>query len=146
MPPEKEASNCPFDTIKEGQIETFDYLVTRDIFELFIATFGDRSPLHIDPVYARAAGFSDPVMHGTILNGFLSHFVGMVFPGRPAMLLSVDLRYLQPCFVGDEFRLTATVALILESRRVLVLQVRFTRPKDGILVAAGKVHVLVRNV
>lgn len=145
MTPQDPARECEFSDIQEGSETTWDYTISQGIYDLFISAFGDRSPLHVDAVYARGAGFPDWVMHGTILNGFLSHFVGMVFPGRSAMLLSADLRYLQPCFLGDDLRLTATVAQKVESRGILVLHLRFTRKPDGTAIAAGKAHVMVRH-
>lgn len=135
-----------FDEILEGQEETRLYQITPEVRSAFLAGFNDRSPLHIDLEFAKAAGYSRLIMHGSILNGFLSHFVGMVFPGRPAMLLSADLRYLQPCFLKDEIQLRVTVAQKNDTSRVLVLHVRFTRHGDDAIVASGRVMVMVRNV
>ncbi len=139
------AAEHSFETIQEGREEHRDYCISPEILAGFLATFGDRSPLHVDAEYARAAGFPGPVTHGTLLNGFLSHFVGMVFPGRRAMLLSVDLRYLSPGFLGDEIRLDARVAQKQETSRALVLHVRFTRLRDEMLLAAGKALVMVHD-
>jgi acyl dehydratase len=36
--------------------------------------------LHIDDDYARSKGFKQKVMHGNILCGFLSRFVGELLP------------------------------------------------------------------
>jgi acyl dehydratase len=123
-----------------------DYVVSPAVYEAFVACSGDRSPIHIDAEYARRSGFPDRVMHGAILNAFVSHFVGMVFPGRPSLLLTVTLRYLEPVLLGDRLTLEATVAHKAESERVVVLHLTFTAPeRGGTAVARGKADVLVRD-
>src|SRR5436190_1875392 len=87
--------------LSEGMTHQRQYSITPDVYENFLRAFNDRSPIHIDADVARSRGFADRVMHGSILNGFVSHFVGMVFPGANSLLLSVDLRYSQPCYLGD---------------------------------------------
>jgi len=138
-------SNYSFNSIPEGLEIQRIYHLSPEVHATFIEAFGDRSPIHVDAEYARAAGFPGLVMHGTILNGFLSHFVGMVFPGRSAFLLAVDLRYHQPAFMGDDVELTVKVKQRLESRNVLLLQVSFARCQDKTVLADGKVTVMVRD-
>ena len=135
-----------FEAIQEGQVVDHTYLISAETYGGFINTFGDRSPLHVDTDSAKALGFQDIVMHGTILNGFLSHFIGMLFPGRTAMLLSVELRYLQPCFMGDEVQMVATVKQKQHTHRVLIIQVHFIRIQDQTLVASGRVMTKVYDV
>jgi len=139
-------SNHSFNSIEEGQEFKRTYRLSSEVHATFIEAFGDRSPIHVDAEYARSAGFPGPVMHGTILNGFLSHFVGMVFPGRSAFLLSVDLRYHHPAFMDDQVELTVKVKQKIESRHVLLLHVGFARCQDQTVLADGKVTVMVRDV
>src|SRR4026208_1783235 len=93
--------------VVEGSTVEHDYTITPEVYQSVLAAFDDRSPIHVDANYARAAGFTDWGMHGAILNGFLSHFVGMVYPGAYSLLLTVDLRYQHPSYLGDTLRLTA---------------------------------------
>ena len=39
-------------------------------------------------------------MHGTILNCFISHFVGMHFPGGRVLLHAVDTQFKSPCHLA----------------------------------------------
>ena len=80
-----------FEDINEGMTLEGHYTITASVYEGFISTFKDLSPIHIDLTYALAQGFSGLVMHGAILNGFISHFLGMQFPGRTGLLLSTSL-------------------------------------------------------
>jgi len=78
--------------IGEGQRETLDYALTPAVYQHFLDAFQDVSPIHVDEGYAKARGFAGRVMHGSLLNGFVSHFIGTWFPGRYSLLLGVDLR------------------------------------------------------
>lgn len=122
-----------------------DYVITPAVYENFLAAFQDRSPIHVDEAYAQKSGFGGKVMHGAILNGFLSHFIGMIFPGRPGLLLSVDLRFVQPSFLGDALRLEAVVSQKLDSQKVVVLDVTFQNETQANTAARGRVQVRLRD-
>ncbi len=134
-----------FVDICEGMTVSNDYRIDRTVYEPFLAAFADRSSIHVDDDYAQALGFQGRVMHGAILNGFLSHFIGMHFPGRRALLLSSDIRYSKPSYFGDAIQLQSTVSQKVESQRVLVLDVIFRNQTQGIVVARGRVQVAVRD-
>jgi acyl dehydratase len=133
-----------FGDIDEGAIFEREYVITSVVYEHFLSAFKDRNPLHIDEHYARSAGFSGVVMHGAILNGFVSHFVGMVFPGANSLLLSMELRYSHPSYLGDSLRLEALVAQKLEAKSVVVLHLRILNQTRGVTAATGTANVKVR--
>jgi len=120
------------------------YAVTPEVYHGFLATFGDESPLHVSEAFAREAGFTGVVMHGAILNGFVSHFVGMRCPGRRALLLSVELRYHRPVYLGDPLELTARVAQKVDAPQVVVLELRFRAVGRDVEVATGRAQVKLR--
>jgi acyl dehydratase len=71
---------------------------------------GDRNPLHADPGFAQAAGFSAPILHGlcsygivlrtvvdaalagdaSAVRGFRARFAGVVFPGETIRVRAWD--------------------------------------------------------
>jgi 3-hydroxybutyryl-CoA dehydratase len=134
-----------YEAIVEGSEVEWRYTLTRSVYEHFLAAFDDRSPVHVDEAYARARGFDDVVVHGAILNGFVSHFVGMRFPGRRALLLSADMRYANPSFIGDEITLIARVTQKVDVQRVIVLTVRLLNTTRGTTAATGRVQVSVAD-
>jgi len=117
------------------------YIINQDVYQRFLALFGDASPLHISDDLATSCGFSSKLMHGAILNGFISNLVGMHFPGRRALLLGVEIRFLKPAYLGDALDLEATVRERLESRGVVVLHFNFSREREAI--ARGRVSVKI---
>ncbi len=128
-----------------GRKEAGDYPITPEVYEHFLAAFGDYNPLHVDDAYARQCGFGGTVMHGSLLNGFVSHFVGMVFPGRASLLLTVDLRFSEPSHLGDVIRLEAEVSQKLDARKIVVLDVMLRNATRDRVAARGRVQVMMRE-
>ncbi|HEY9772502.1 MAG TPA: MaoC/PaaZ C-terminal domain-containing protein [Planktothrix sp.] len=139
------ANHYSFEEITDGLKVQQAYRITDELFSAFAQLFGDYSPIHVDAEYARQAGFDGRVVHGAILNGVLSHFCGMIFPGRASHLLSVDLRYLKPTYVGEEIELRVTVAQKVESLKAIVLKVEFFNITREMTVCNGRVQVALRN-
>ena len=134
-----------FQDIEEGAEYSHSYTIDEAVYDALLSIFQDQSPIHIDDTYARAAGFVSCVMHGAIFNGFLSHFVGMYFPGRRSLILSVNMNYHLPSYLGDTVTLTARVRQKAETARVVVLDVRFVSQLSEKVVVSGKVQVSLRD-
>jgi len=130
-----------FDQFKEGDQWSGSYVITELVNQNFLDAYGDRNPLHVDPAFARARGFQSPVIFGAVLHGFLSHFLGMRFPGRDGMLLSADLRYLKPNYLNDELELRVVVATKTESQRTALLHVTFFNRSQKCVTSNGKVLI-----
>ena len=120
------------------------YTVSAEVYQQFTALFGDVSPLHVDDVTARSCGFSERLVHGAVLNGFISNFIGMHFPGRRSLELEVAIEYCKPTYVGDKLLLRATVKERLEALAVATLKFTFSRGSD--VVARGKVRVMICDI
>jgi 3-hydroxybutyryl-CoA dehydratase len=134
-----------FEDMGEGLEAEHDYRVDEVLVRQFIDVFRDTSPIHVDDQYATDRGFSGRVAHGAILNGFLSHFVGMVFPGRRALLLSADVRYTRPTYLGMLVRLRSKVLQRVESQRVVVLLCTFEDVESHAILARAKVQVKIAD-
>lgn len=63
---------------------------------------GDRNPLHIDPAFARAAGFDEPFLHGLCTYGFVGRAIlGALCGGDPARFRSFEARFADRVYCGD---------------------------------------------
>ncbi len=133
--------NFTFEDLTVGARFHRQYVISADVYQRFLDLFGDASPLHVDDQAAKACGFPAKLMHGAILNGFISNFVGMNFPGRRSLELGVEIRFLKPAYLGDVLELDAVVTQRLESRRVVVLDFAFGRQDTAI--ANGRVTVMI---
>eukprot|EP01037_Dinobryon_pediforme_P008328 gene8328-8414_t len=69
-----------------------NFQVTDTVYSGFILTFGDKNPLHTDETFAQEKGFKGRVMHGNILNGFISYFVAVV-AGKYESVNAVEFKF-----------------------------------------------------
>ena len=126
--------------MEKGDRFTRDFELSREIYEGFIALFADRNELHTDRAFAQAAGFKAEVMHGNILNGFLSYFVDECLPVRNVIIHSQEIKYSKPVYLGDRLTLSAEISEVFESVHALELRFRFVKA-DGEAVAKGKIQL-----
>ena len=84
-------------------------------------------------------------MHGAILNGFLSHFIGTYFPGKNSLLLTVNIRYRAACYKDDLLLLHAKVNQIEKNHQVIVLKIKYLNKKSNKVIADGLVNVMIRR-
>jgi acyl dehydratase len=65
----------------------------------------DANPLHLDPVFARRAGWDGPILTGQNVLGFAGRaLVHTVLDGNPARLRSIEGRFSTPAYNGDTLR------------------------------------------
>ena len=127
--------------VNAGDKFTEHFVVSTEVYEGFIAIFGDRHPLHTDAQYAVARGFRSVVMHGNILNGFLSYFIGECLPDREVMILSQEIKYKRPVYIGDQLTLEAEVVDVHHSVNLMEFACKFRNMADGKIVASAKINV-----
>jgi acyl dehydratase len=134
-----------FEEITIGQTESRIYQISGEVYGNFLAAFRDESPIHVDEAYAKRLGFPGCVMHGAILNGFISHFVGTWFPGRFSLLLGVDLGYVAPSHLGDLIELEVVVTQKVDSMDVVVMNVVLKNLSQASVAARGRVKVMIKQ-
>lgn len=126
--------------MKQGDKFKKDFLLSKKIYEGFLDTFKDYNPLHIDCQYARSRGFEDKVMHGNILGGFLSHFIGQCLPEKNVIIHSQSLQYIKPAYLKDRLFLEVTVSDFHNSVRTAELNFSFTNQNKQ-KIAKGKIQI-----
>jgi acyl dehydratase len=148
----QEMSGAPSDActhryheINVGMKVSHEYVISQEVYDHFLGAFHDYSPVHVHPPFAKSRGFPDRVMHGALLNGFISHFIGMRFPGRFSLLLSVDMRYSQPSYLGDAIHLETEVIQKMDLRHLLVLVATLTNVTRGQLAGRARIQVMLKE-
>ena len=131
--------------LAEGYRTRRRYVISAAVYEHFMAAFADTNALHVDDVFARANGFPEKVIHGMILGGFISHFVGVHCPGEQTLLLhAVQTQFKSPSHIGDEIEIEATVTQTVPAVKVVAMDLTVTNVTRGRVAAKARVQVGVR--
>jgi 3-hydroxybutyryl-CoA dehydratase len=126
--------------LKKGDNYKFGFKVTPEIHTNFIGLFNDNNPLHTDHQFALKKGFNGRVMHGNILNGFISFFIGECLPTKDVIIHSQEIFFKNPVYLNDELSFNATVIETYESVNTIVFNFTFKNDKEKI-VAKGKIQI-----
>ena len=75
---------------------------TLDIQAAIYRLSGDRNPLHIDPAFAKMAGYDRPILHGLCSFGHVGRAVLAEYCGNdPARMKSMSVRFSGVVYPGD---------------------------------------------
>ncbi|NCU05647.1 MAG: hypothetical protein GXC73_16880, partial [Chitinophagaceae bacterium] len=122
-------------TVQKGDIFKLTFAVTYEVYNGFVTTFNDRNPLHCNEVFAVERGFQGKVMHGNILNGFLSYFVGEGLPDKNVIIHSQSIQFKRPVYLEDVLSFEAVVHDVYESVRVVEFSFVF---RNSLLLVVAK--------
>jgi 3-hydroxybutyryl-CoA dehydratase len=125
---------------KVGDEFNYKFKISKDIYDGFINIFNDKNPMHVDLDFAKKHGYSEIVMHGNILNGFISYFIGELLPVKNIVILSQNIKFSNPVHLNDHLQFKASVYEIYESVNVINFKFKFINQKN-ITVAKGKVQI-----
>ena len=126
--------------MQTGDTYTQRFQVSSEVYRGFIDLFKDQNPLHTDGAFAKAKGFKGVVMHGNILNGFVSYFVGECLPIKDVMIYSQSIKYSLPVYENDELEFNAEVTGYFESVGAWEIKYYF-KNADGKKVAKGELQI-----
>lgn len=122
--------------------DTFDksFIVSPETYTGFIKLFKDENPLHTDEQFAKTKGFKGKVMHGNILHGFISYFIGECLPVKNVIIHSQEIEFKNPVYLNDELQFKAVVTGIYESVNTVEFKYYFKNSASN-SVAKGKIQI-----
>lgn len=126
--------------IPVGEKFEIPFTVDQAVYGGFVSTFKDKNPLHTVKDFAQARGFKSEVMHGNILNGFLSFFIGECLPMKNVIIHSEEIKYSKPVYLNDTVTLKAELIEKYDSVKTYIFGYSFEN-QDGIRVAKGKIQI-----
>jgi 3-hydroxybutyryl-CoA dehydratase len=116
------------------------FTVAESVYLGFIENFQDKNPLHTNENFAISKGFKSKVMHGNILNGFLSYFIGEALPSKDVIIHSQEIQFKNPVYLNDDLVFKAEVSGIYESVKAIEFKFKFLN-SDLKVVAKGKIQI-----
>ncbi len=126
-----------FDTAIIGMKFELAFTVDSKIHQGFIDTFNDKNPIHLSDGFAESVGYKGKVMHGNILNGFISYFVGESQKESHLTLITQSIRYKNPVYLNNVLKLKVQVKDLSEAGRMYLFVFEFENENLQI-VADGK--------
>nr|XP_018909233.1 PREDICTED: hydroxyacyl-thioester dehydratase type 2, mitochondrial-like [Bemisia tabaci] len=86
--------------LQVGQTVTIKRTVTQAVLEQFMKISGDCNEVHMQ---------KPALVHGALLNSFVSAVIGTRLPGHGTLLLGQNLRFPNPCYLGEEITIVVTI-------------------------------------
>jgi len=122
------------------QVFEHDFIINSKIQDLFIEISKDSNPMHTIDTYAMTFGFENKIMHGNILNSFLSFFIGECLPIKNVVIQSQNIEFKKPVYIDSKIKLIALVEDIIESVNVVIFKFKFENI-NNIVVAKGRIQI-----
>lgn len=116
------------------------FILSESIYDGFLYLFNDKNPLHVNEAFAVEKGFRGKVMHGNILNGFISYFIGECLPVKNVIIHSQDIQFKNAVYLNDELQFNAEIIGIYDSVDAIEFKYNF-KNKDKKIVAKGKFQI-----
>lgn len=126
--------------LNKGDKFNRSFTVSPNIYSGFIDLFKDNNPLHVNEEYAISKGFKGVVMHGNILNGFLSYFIGECLPTKDVIIHSQHIDFNRPVYLNDILEFEAEAEEVFESVKVIKYKFLF-KNTEGKKVAKGYIQI-----
>ena len=116
------------------------FVIFKNTHQNFIQLSEDRNPLHTNNEFAISKGFKGIVMHGNILNAFISYFIGECLPTKDVIIHSQEIQFKNPVYLDDKLKFTASVSGVYESVNAIEFKYYF-RNLEKKIVAKGKIQI-----
>lgn len=128
--------------IKIGSRYSLSRSISQMDVENFAALSGDFNPLHLDEKYAGSTMFGGTIVHGMLAASLFSTLIGMLCPGRNAVILRQEIRYLSPVRPGSIVRATGKVIRKVDALKIIVME-HAVKSKSGKVLIEGVSNIKV---
>lgn len=124
---------------KVGDSDSVTVTVTDEMVRAFAALSGDDNPVHLDDEYAAKTRFGRRIAHGMILGSLLSRVAGTKIPGPGTIVISQDIRYKEPCYIGDTVTAEIKILHVRADKPIVKIASRVVNQNGAILIDGGAI-------
>lgn len=130
--------SCDLGAMAPGSLvaEYHTGVITRETLALYAEASGDLNPLHLDPEFARKAGFDDVIVHGMLGMALLARLIADNFPAERLRNLSARFSGIVP--VNHSLHCRARLKSVDEGHALLALE---ALDAEGKAVVVGQARV-----
>lgn len=134
-----------FSDLAVGKKEAFTAYITKEKEDMFRSMTGDCNPLHQDDNFALEMGagkYSGHVVFGMLTASFYSTLAGVYLPGRYSLIHSLEIKFTNPVYAGDELTVSGEIVDIQEALKLIQVKAKIKNQKAQI-VSKANIKVLV---
>jgi 3-hydroxybutyryl-CoA dehydratase len=120
--------------ITVGSTYFYEFSFTQEDVINFAQASGDFNPLHLDQEYASGTIFKRTIIHGFLGGSVFSKVFGTIFPGKGTIFLKQDMTFLNPMFIGVNYRATFEVIETDISKNRAIVKTNISDSDDLIVI------------
>ena len=124
---------------KVGDADTVTVTITDEMVRAFAVLSGDDNPVHLDDDFAAKTRFGKRIAHGMLLGALLSRVAGTKIPGPGTIVISQDIRYKEPCYIGDTVTAEIKILHVRADKPIVKISSRVTNQDGGVLIDGGAI-------
>lgn len=132
----------PYNEIEIGETASISKMISEADVVNYAGIIGDFNPIHVNPEYAKTTMFGERIAHGMLTASFISTLVGCLIPGKNALYLSQEVKFVKPVKIGDTITATAEVIEKIDGKQRVIMKTTITN-QHGEVVVAGKAVTMV---
>ena len=125
-----------YDELEIGMSASFTKTISETDVYLFAGISGDFNPMHLNEEFAKMTPFGTRIAHGALPQSLIAPVLGMKLPGLGTVIPEITVRFRKPTYFGDTITATGEVVEMIEKRRWVRMELRWTNQNDE-LVAEG---------
>ena len=120
---------------------THEWVITENIYNKFIDLSNDKNPVHTNKKFALKFGFKEKVVHGNLLNVFLSYVIGELLPTKSFVIIDQSIKYKNPIYIGMTIKIYLNVKKLVQSVDIINFNFFFEEKKSKKKLAIGEVTI-----
>jgi len=126
-----------------GQTASFAKTISETDVYNFAGICGDFNSIHINLVEAEKTRFEKRIVHGALVNSFISTVLGTKLPGEGTIYLSQNSKFVKPVYLGETIKAVVEIVEIQGNKASLMTNV-FNQ--DNQLVIEGTARVILPEI
>ena len=105
------------DMYKVGEKAEFSKTISESDVYSFAGISGDMNPIHIDEIAAQNSFAGHRIVHGALLNGFISTVIGMKLPGPGTIYMEQCSQFVKPVYINDTVKAVVEIIEIINGQK-----------------------------
>jgi len=116
--------------------------ISEELLKQYAETARDPNPIHLDPEFAKAAGFPSVIAHGMLSMAFLADAIRLNFPESEFKVERFSARFRKVTFPGSVLTVKGKIKKVESDSVVLLLSIE---NEAGEVTTSGEAQVVAKR-